>query len=104
MTTAHEDLKTVHASIAVFILVVTADIVLVVTGISSVMLEPNTMSLPLFILFAVEAVFCGMVIAYSLGAFRLEKRYRDLVILLMAANMLLSGLLYVITNASVASI
>lgn len=104
MASEHEDLKTVYGALSVFILVIVADSVLVITGISRVMLDPDTMALPLLILFAVETMFCGIIITYSLGAFRLERRYRDLVLLLMAANMLLSGLFYVITNASMTSI
>ncbi len=93
-----------YGVLVLFTIAVVSTLVLTLTGIPYVSLESMEMSFWLAILMPIGTIMSGIIFSYSLAQYTLEKQFRDLVLLLMAINMLLDGFLYLLTNTSFAAI
>ncbi|MFW9793624.1 MAG: hypothetical protein ACFFEE_04950 [Candidatus Thorarchaeota archaeon] len=93
-----------YAIIILFTMVIITTLTLTFSGIPYVLIEPFHMSFWLAILMPLGSIMSGIIFSYSLAQYTLEKQFRDLVLLLMAINMLLDGFLYLLTNTSFAAL
>jgi predicted neutral ceramidase superfamily lipid hydrolase len=90
--------------IALFAMVAVTALAFTLFGIPYVLLESSHMSFWLAILMPLGTIMSGIIFSYSLAQYTLDKQFRDLVLLLMAINMILDGFLYLLTNVSFAEL
>ncbi|MHA2359041.1 MAG: hypothetical protein ACXAB5_02115 [Candidatus Thorarchaeota archaeon] len=93
-----------YVVVVLFAIVVVSTLVFTLTGIPYALIESTEMSFWLAILMPLGTIMSGIIFSYSLAQYTLEKQFRDLVLLLMAINMLLDGFLYLLTNTSFAAV
>ena len=90
--------------VVIAILVIIISLLPVFTGNAFVEMVPEHMALLLMIIVPISFMMAGVIFTYSLAQFSLNMRFRHLVLIFFAVNMMLIGMFYFITNASMTSI
>ncbi|MFX0108663.1 MAG: hypothetical protein ACFE7R_10285, partial [Candidatus Hodarchaeota archaeon] len=88
--------------IIIFLLTMTLLLLPVANGSAWVILGSNQMVFVLTIVAALQLMIAGVVLAYSLVSYYQEDNFRDLILILIAADVILGTLLYLMTNAAYA--
>ncbi|MHA1906372.1 MAG: hypothetical protein ACW98Y_03680 [Candidatus Thorarchaeota archaeon] len=84
--------------VILFLSVIIIVLTITISGIPYILLDSEIMSFWLLIIVPFEAILAGIVFTYSLAQYTLTRQTRDLVLLLMAVNMILGAFLYVLSN------
>jgi len=84
--------------VLLFLTVIISSIVITMSGIPFILIESETMSFWLIIIVPLAAICGGIIFTYSLAQYTITKQFRDLVLLLMALNIILNAFLYILTN------
>jgi len=90
--------------LVIFFAVVITSIILVVTNIAFIEMVPEHMALFLIILVSISVMMAGVIFTNSLAQFTIERRLRNLVLIFMSVNIILTFILYLLTNASMESL
>ncbi|MFW9767375.1 MAG: hypothetical protein ACFFF9_12890 [Candidatus Thorarchaeota archaeon] len=93
-----------YTIVLAFVIIVTTALLFTITGSAYIILESSQMSFWLAILMPLGTLLAGIIFSYSLAQYTLERQFRDLVLLLMAINLLLDGFLYLLSNTSFAAL
>jgi hypothetical protein len=80
--------------------VIVVSLVPVATGIAYIEMVPEHMASILMILVPISTMMAGVIFTYSIAQYTLQKRFRHLVLIFFAVNMMITGIFYFLTNAS----
>ena len=88
----------------ILLIVLFSSIAAVSSGIIYIELVPEHMAFVLSILVPIATMMAGIVFTYSLAQFILQKRFRNLILVFFAVNMIITTILYFMTNSALVSI
>ncbi len=86
--------------LVLFLAIVIASIIPVLTNIAFIEMVPEHMALFLIILVSISTMMAGVIFTNSLARFTIERRLRNLVLIFLAVNIILTFILYLVTNVS----
>ncbi|MFW9892015.1 MAG: hypothetical protein ACFFFO_07435, partial [Candidatus Thorarchaeota archaeon] len=90
--------------LVIFSAVVISSLILVLSGSAFIIMVPEDMALILSILVPIAAMLAGVIFTYSIAQYSMQKQFRHLALVFMALNMILTSVLYYLTNVSMMSI
>ncbi|TFG28416.1 hypothetical protein EU528_11270 [Candidatus Thorarchaeota archaeon] len=93
-----------YGLLLILLIVLFSSITAVASGIVYIELVPEYMAFILSILVPIATMMAGIVFTYSLAQFILEKRFRNLILVFFAVNMIITTILYFTTNLALVSI
>ena len=76
----------------------------VLTNIAFIEMVPERMAIGLVILVLISVTFSGSIFTHSLAQYIINRRFRSLIFIFLAANLILTSILYLLTNASMESL
>ncbi|TFG31964.1 hypothetical protein EU527_11285 [Candidatus Thorarchaeota archaeon] len=100
-------LTVINGEVLIFIssiLAVSLSIFPIATGYAFTIIDSNLMAITLAILVSIETMAAGIIFSHSFAQFIIHRRFRDLVLIVMSINLIITGLFYIMTNGSMIGI
>ncbi len=90
--------------LSIFLLIVLSIFIVLASGVPYITIESVQMSFWLMIIVPIEIILSGIIFTYSFAQYTLDGQFRNLVLVLIAVNMMLDAFLYILTNTAFAGL
>ncbi|MHA2424357.1 MAG: hypothetical protein ACXAEF_06190 [Candidatus Thorarchaeota archaeon] len=90
--------------VAMFLVELVLILFAVLSGNAWVILEPNQLALGLILYVPLMFILCGTIMTFSIVHYQQNKHFRDIILILLCVNIMISAFMYLVTQPALAGI